>query len=100
MSKSWALLCAVSVIFGLTVGVAPGAAAATGVPITATAVVAGLNVNVDWTVDSAAGVTGYEVSTVPESPVVLAPAGSTSAVLTGVRPNMDYRVFVAPIGVG
>ena len=100
MRKLWALSCAVSVVLGLTVGVAPGAAAATGVPVTASAVVAGLNVNVDWTVDSAAGVTGYEVTTIPESPVVLAPAGSTSAVLTGVRPNKDYRVFVAPIGAG
>ena len=80
----------------LTTG--PGVAEASAPSVDPSAVsasVQGLNVAVSWTPGSTSGVTGFVVSTVPESPVVEVPVGATSAVLTGIRPTIAYSVRVA-----
>ncbi|MBS2966226.1 fibronectin type III domain-containing protein [Actinocrinis puniceicyclus] len=74
---------------------APPARAASIDPSAVTASVQGLNVAVSWADGDTAGVTGYTVSTVPQSPVVTVPPGATSAVLTGTRPGISYTVQVA-----
>lgn len=71
--------------------------AATGDPEDVAATVEGLNVAVTWKAAAGAGVTGYVVTTIPESAEVTVPAGATSAVLTGVRPTVGYVVSVAAV---
>lgn len=88
-----------SVVFSaLAAGLAvqtPQARAASIDPSSVTASVQGLNVAVSWTDGDTAGVVGYTVSTVPQSPAVSVPPGAASAVLTGLRPGIGYTVLVA-----
>lgn len=78
----------------ITVGAAPASAASVDPSDVATSV-QGLNVAVSWTDGDATGVTGYAVTTVPQSPEVDVPAGASSAVLAGLRPGISYTVRVA-----
>lgn len=79
---------------------APPASAEVGDPTEVAAEVEGLNIGVSWTADNDPQVSGYVITTSPESPSLSVPAGATSAVLTGVRPNTSYDVFVAAVRDG
>lgn len=88
-----------AMVFGSVIVSAPGASAtaapATVDPSSVSVVVQGLNVAVSWTDGDSSGVTGYVVSTVPQSPTETVPVGATSAVLTDLRPGISYTVDVA-----
>jgi Fibronectin type III domain len=88
-----------AMVFGSVFVSAPGASAASAPatvdPSSVSVVVQGLNVAVSWTDGDSSGVTGYVVSTVPQSPTETVPAGATSAVLTDLRPGISYTVEVA-----
>ncbi len=85
----------VSLLAGLLVAQTARADAASVDPSGVAASVQGLNVAVSWTDGDSVDVTGYVVSTVPQSPAITVPAGATSAVLTGLRPGVSYTVRVA-----
>jgi Fibronectin type III domain len=87
----------VALVFAGSVAQASGASAAAGDPSSVSAVVQGLNIAVSWTDGDQTGLSGYVVSTSPQSPSVTVPPGSTSAVLTGLRPGISYTVNVAAL---
>lgn len=89
------LLVVLAVVASLSAG---GPAYADPEPSGVHATADGLTVKVAWDLPGdASGVTGYQVTTSPETSPVIEPAGARSAVLAGVRPNTDYAVRVAAI---
>lgn len=84
-------------VLGLTAGVVSSAAADTGDPTVVSASVEGLNLEVNWTAAAGEDVTGYRVTTQPESPSVVVMPNVRSTVMTGLRPNVQYLVSVGAI---
>lgn len=85
-----------AVCAGVVAG-APAAGAASVDPVSVSAQVQGLNVDVQWQDGDTTGVTGFAVSTTPQSAGATVPAGATSAVLTDLRPGVAYTVYVAAV---
>lgn len=96
-NSSWSLLVVGILVAGLTVGIVPSASAVGGDPTSVTAAAQGLNLAVTWDAATDADISSYQVTTQPESPVMTVQPNVRSAVLTGVRPNVDYSVSVVAI---
>jgi hypothetical protein len=80
------------------VGLGTGVGSAATVPTAPSQVKAmgqGLTAVVSWLDGETAGVSGYTVSASPQLAAVEVPAGAASAVLTGLRPGVAYKVSVA-----